>query len=275
VQVKDIIIPYKTANHEFRLFLIGDIHAGTIHCVEADIRRKVNEIAQSKNTYWIGMGDYAEWITPKDKRFDPNSKSIAEWVEPDNIAHCQTKWLTELFTPIKQKCIGLLFGNHENSIRIYNHDNVQQNLCDALGLDNLGYSCFIRFKFRRENSTEQHLITGAFTHGSSGAITEGAKLMALMRWMKSMDADIYGYAHLHDYLEKSLTRMVVIDRIKGTGRIKSKTSCGVTTGAWFRTYTQGIQASYAETKCYPPVELGCALFKINPNTGEIKTEKSI
>jgi len=275
LQVKDLVIPYKQATHEIKLYCLGDIHAGTIHCVESDIRRKVKEIADSKNTYWIGMGDYAEWITPKDKRYDPNMRSIAAWVEPDNIAYCQTKWLKELFAPIKQKCIGLLYGNHENSIRIFNHDNVQQNLCDALGVDNLGYSCFIRFKFRRENSTEQHLIKGAFTHGSSGAITEGAKLMALMRWMKSMDADIYGYAHLHDYLEKSLTRMTVIDKMGGTGKIKSKVSCGVTTGSWFRTYTQGIQASYAETKVYPPCEICCALFKIDPNTSVIRTEKSL
>lgn len=274
MESKKITIPYKMSNSEFKLYCLGDIHAGTIHCVEHEIKRKVQEIAQSKNTLWIGMGDYAEFITPKDKRFDPNLKSAAEWVEPDNLGHCQTAWLTKLLSPIKHKCIGLLYGNHENSIRVFNHENVHKNLCDALGVDNLGYSCFVSFHFNRENSNEKHLIKGAFTHGSSGAITEGAKLMALMRWMKAMDADIYGYAHLHDYLEKSLSRMTVVDTSNG-GKIKSKTSSGVTTGSWFRTYTQGIQASYGEQKCYPPTEIGCALFTINPNTGEIRTNKSI
>ena len=275
MEVKDVIINYRMASPEIKLYCLGDIHVGTIHCVEHDVRRKIQEIKNSKNTYWLGMGDYAEFITPKDKRFDPNLKSIAEWVEPDNLGHTQTKWLTELLAPIKHKCIGLLYGNHENSIRLYNHENVQQNLCDTLEVDNLGFSCFIRFHFRRENSTERHLITGAFTHGSSGAITEGAKLMALMRWMKSMDANIYGYAHMHDYLEKSLSKMAVIDSESDGGKIKSRTSSGVTTGSWFRTYTQGIQASYGETRCYPPTEICCAVFTINPNTGEIKTDKSV
>ncbi len=99
--------------------------------------------------------------------------------------------------------------------------------------------------------------------------------MALMRWMKSMDANIYGYGHLHDYLEKSLSKMTVIDSENDGGKIKSRTSSGVTTGSWFRTYTQGIQASYGETRCYPPTEICCAVFTINPNTGEIKTDKSI
>ena len=164
MQTKDIVIPYKNSDSIFYLYCLGDIHAGTIHCVEDHIKRKVEEIKSKKNAYWIGMGDYAEFITPKDKRFDPNLKSIAEWVEPDNIAHCQVQWLTKLFQPIGKKCLGLLYGNHENSIRIYNHDNVIKNLCENLGVDNLGFSCFLRLFFRRENSTESHIVKGAFTH---------------------------------------------------------------------------------------------------------------
>ena len=272
MEVKDIKIPYKRANSGFKLFALGDIHAGTIHCVEDHIKRKVNEIAHTPNAFWVGMGDYAEWITPKDKRFDPNLKSIADWVEPDNVAHCQTEWLVKLFTPIKSKCLGLLYGNHENSIRIYNHDNVHKNLCEALDVTNLGYSCFLKLHFERANSKEKHLVKGAFTHGSSGAITEGAKLMALMRWMKSVEANVYGYGHMHDYIPKSLSRMTSPD---AEDTIKSKTTIGATTGSWFRTYTKGIIASYGEQKCYPPTEICCAVFSINPNSGLIDVNRSV
>ena len=271
METKDIIINYKKADSTFKLYCLGDIHAGTIHCVEAHIKRKVEEIKQAKNAYWIGMGDYAEWITPKDKRFDPNLKSIADWVEPDNIAHCQTEWLTKLFEPIKKKCVGLLYGNHENSIRIYNHDNVIKNLCENLEVDNLGFSCFLRMFYKRENSNESHLVKGAFTHGSSGAITEGAKLMALMRFMKSFEADIYGYGHIHDYIQKSLSRMIISPQ----GKIKSAVSIGATTGSWFRTYTQGTIASYGEQKVFPPTEISCAAFTINPNTGFFDVQRSV
>ncbi len=271
METKDIIIPYKRADSTFYLYCVGDIHAGTIHCVEDHIKRKVDEIKNKKNSYWIGMGDYAEFITPKDKRFDPNLKSIAEWVEPDNIAHCQTEWLTKLFEPIRKKCIGLLYGNHENSIRIFNHDNVIKNLCENLGVDNLGFSLFLRLFFKRENSNESHLIKGCFTHGASGAITEGAKLMALTRWMKQNEADIYAYGHIHDYMPKSLSQMTISPQ----GKIKSEVRMGCTTGSWFRTYTKGIIASYGEMKCYPPTEIGAAVFSINPNTGFIDVQRSI
>lgn len=271
MEVKDIIIPYTKSNPTFYLYCIGDCHAGTVHCVEEHIKKKVAEIKQQKNAYWIGMGDYAEFITPKDKRFDPNLKSVADWVEPDNIAHCQTEWLTKLFEPIKKKCVGLLYGNHENSIRMYNHDNVIKNLCENLGVDNLGFSCFLRLFFRRENSNESHLVKGVFTHGASGAITEGAKLMALMRFMKSFEADIYAYAHIHDYIPKSYSRMTISPQ----GKIKASVSIGCTTGSWFRTYTKGQIASYGEMKCYPPTEIGAAMFTINPNTDHVDVQRSI
>jgi len=270
MEIKDITIPYKRSDSEFKLYCVGDIHAGTIHCTEEHIKRKIDEIKQTKNAYWIGMGDYAEWITPKDKRFDPNLKSIAEWVEPDNIAHCQTEWLTKLFEPIQKKCVGLLYGNHENSIRVFNHDNVIKNLCDNLNVDNLGFSCFLRLFFKRDNSNESHLVTGVFTHGSSGAITEGAKLMSLMRFMKSFEADIYGYAHIHDYIPKSYSRI----KISPQGKIKSSVAIGATTGSWFRTYTKGTVASYGEQKVYPPCEICCAKFIINPNTGYLDVQRS-
>ncbi len=269
MEVKDIIIP-RTRKTVIKLFCLGDIHAGTIHCVENKIKKKVQEIAETKNAYWVGMGDYAEFITPRDKRFDPAQKAIAEWVEQDNIAESQTKWIVDLFTPIKDKCWGLLYGNHEDSIRKFNHDNVQKNICERLGVSNLGFSCFLKLHTSRSGG-HNLLYKLAFTHGASSAITEGAKLMALMRWMKANEADIYAYGHCHDYMPKSLSRLAVSE----AGKIKQKVSIGATTGSWFRTYTQGLIASYGEQKVYPPTEICCAVFTIDPEHDYIDVNRSI
>lgn len=269
MQVVEKIIPYKVSNSTFHLYAIGDIHAGTIHCVEKDVERKVQEIKHDRNAYWVGMGDMAEFITPSDPRWD--SGGISEWVEIDDIGHSQEKWVIKTLMPIKDKCLGMLFGNHENSIHKHSHQNVHKHICDGLGVTNLGYSCFIHMNFHRENSMEKHLIKGAFTHGTGNAITEGAKINNLMRFMKSFDADLYAYAHIHDYIPKSFTRLGTTDK----GKIKNKVAIGATTGCWFRTYTQGIQASYGEMKIYPPSELCCAMFTINPNTGFLDVGRSV
>lgn len=274
MQIKDFEIIYKQSNSTFKLYCIGDIHAGTIHCVEDRIKAKVNEIAKERNAYWIGMGDYAEFITPRDKRFDPDQKSIAEWVETDNIARCQTDWVVNLFKPIQKKCIGLLYGNHEDSMRIFNHDNVQKNICGDLGVDNLGYTCFVRLFFRRENSAETHIIPCAFTHGYGWAITKGTKLNTLRRFMDAFDARIYGYAHMHDIITDSKPYITLTPQPFGQAKIKEIESIGAVTGSWFRTYTKGIFASYGERKVYPPTVLGCASFTIDAATGAIDVHRS-
>jgi len=274
LQTKDITIQYTKARSKKRLFALGDIHAGTIHCVEDGVEKKVREIAADKDALWIGMGDYGEFITPKDKRFDTDQRVISKWCHQDNIAHDQEKWICNLLRPIKNKCVGLLYGNHEESMRIFNADNVHQNICEELSVDNLGFSCFLRMYFKRENSNETHLIKGAFTHGASCAITEGAKMMALMRFMKAFEADIYGYAHVHDFIDKSLSRMTINDTSKGKARIKSSTSIGATTGSWFRTYTQGTFASYGEKKLFAPTEICCAVYTLDPANDFIDVNKS-
>ncbi len=274
MNVKDLVIPYKIAQSEFKLYALGDIHAGTVHCVEDEVKTKVAQIARERNAYWIGMGDYGEFITPRDKRFDPNLKSIASWVETDNIATCLTDWIVDLFKPIKKKCIGLLYGNHENAMRVYNHDNVQKNICDKLGVTNLGYSSFIRLFFKRENSRETHLVKGAFTHGAGSAVTKGAKLNKLRRFMNDFEAHIYGYAHMHDLIRDEKPYMTLTSQPFGKARIKAVESVGSVTGSWFRTYSQGIIASYGEQKAYPPTVIGCPVFLINANTGQCDVRRS-
>jgi len=266
MEVKDFNIPYKRANSVFKLYLLGCIHAGTIHCAEAKVKDKVAEIKQDKNAFWLGMGDLGEFIAEGDKRWDPSLLSIAGWVEQDDIAKTQEDWIVKLLDPIRKKCVGLLYGNHEESIRKFLKTNVQKHICQELQVDNLGYSCFIRFRFERENSNERHIVKGCFTHGAGAAITRGAKINRLERFMNSFDARIYGYGHVHDIIESDRPYIYVSEQ----GKIKQKVDIGLMTGCWFRTYTQGVQASYGEQKAYPPTVIGCPYITIDPNADEIK-----
>jgi hypothetical protein len=252
---------------------MGDIHDGTVHCVEDDVSSKFVEIGKDNNAFWIGTGDYGEFILPHDKRFDISQLSIPKWVEQDNIAECQRKHIVNLFKPYKEKCIGLLYGNHEESIRKFNNNNIQKNICDDLGVDNLGFSCFLRLFFRREKSNETHLFTGVLTHGRSGAITKGAKLMALRRFMDDFEGDFYAYAHTHDIIIDSRPYLTA-SRGFNEGRIKDREAVGAMTGCWFRTYTQGVIASYGETKVYPPTTLGCVYFEFDLNELTVEVHKS-
>ena len=267
MQVAKVIIDYKHADR-FKLYLFGDIHMGTVHHAEEEALAQVKEIKNDPSAMWIGMGDYAECITPHDKRWDPSAKAVPDWLKQDDIANSQYKHVMELLDPIRSKCVGLIYGNHENSIRVYNHDNIHKWLCDGLGVPNLGYSCFVHFIFRRKKSTEAHLVKGMFTHGTGGARTEGGKINYLVRMMSSFEANLYGYAHTHSIQMYSPEILGTNDNFT----ITAKGKIGALTGCWFRTYTQGEVASYGEVKVYPPTRIGCPTFTVTPSKGTIEGE---
>lgn len=266
MQIKEVIISYRCRD-TFRLYTIGDEHTGTLYHAEAELREQVKVIKNDNNGFWVGMGDKAEFITPSDPRWE--AEALPEWLHQNNIASEQEDRYCETYSSIRDKCIGLLEGNHEDAIRIHNHADVQRNICKKLGVDDLGYSCFLRLKFKRRNSNEVHMVTGFITHGSGWAVTKGAKLNRLQRVMDSFEADFYAHGHMHDIITDEKAYLT----LDSNNNIKQKVKVGAVTGCWFRTYTQDVRASYGEKKTYPPTAIGCPVFIINPNTGEVRVER--
>jgi len=259
-------IPYKH-NGAIHLYTIGDEHIGTQLFAESRLQAKITQIKRDPIAYWIGMGDKAEFISPSDPRWDAGV--IANWVHEDNIAIDQSEYYCDLYTPIIDKCIGLIEGNHEDAIRIHSHIDVQKNICKHLGVPNLGYSCWVRFKFKRRSSKEAHVFDGVFTHGSGWAITKGAKMNKLERFMDAFNARLYAYAHVHDIILETGKAYLDLD---AKGNIKQRTKVGAMTGCWFKTYSQGVRASYGEKRSYPPTEIGCPMFTIYPDKDILKVE---
>ena len=266
MQVKEIIVSYGYRD-TFKLYTLGDEHTGTLYHAERELLEQIDKIKKEKYSFWVGMGDKAEFITPSDPRWEAGA--IPEWVHDDNIAVDQADRYCNIFDPITDKCLGLPEGNHEEAIRIHSHINVQKNICRKLGVDNLGYSCFLKLKFKRRRSNETHMVTGFLTHGAGCAITKGAKLNRLQRTMDSFEANFYAHGHVHDIITDEKAYLTVDSQ----NRVRQKSKVGAMTGCWFRTYTQDVKASYGEKRTFPPTVIGAVAFVINPNTSEVKVER--
>jgi len=265
MEYREYSIIYKSRKDQFTIYPIGDIHAGTVHCAESEIKKLVKAIGEDPLALWIGMGDYGDLITPHDPRWD--IEVISPWVERSNVAESQRVWLRNLLKPIAPKCIGLLGGNHEDSIRRYNAQDIHLDLCRDLSVPYLGYSCFIRFLFKRVRAEgEVHSFVGVFQHGSGAAQTEGGKIMRLKKLMDSFDADIYAMGHLHDIVTDSLAQLYPDQ----SGKIKQKIRVGAITGSWMRTYSQGLRPNYAEMRGYYPTMIGCPRFLVSPDKRILK-----
>jgi len=266
IQVKEIVIPYKRSDR-FKVYPMGDEHTGTLYCAEGEIVEQVKVIKRDPLALWFGVGDKAEFITPSDPRWE--AEALPDWLHSNNIATDQEDRYCNIYESISNQCIGLLEGNHEDAIRTHSHSDVQKNICKKLGVDNLGYSCFLILKFKRHLSRETHIVRGFITHGSGWAVTKGAKLNRLQRIMDSFEADFYAHGHMHDIITDEKACLT----LDSHNKVIQKVKVGAVTGCWFRTYTQDVRASYGEKKNYPPSVIGCPVFVIDPNTATVKVER--
>lgn len=247
-----------------RIYLVGDIHGGTVHCHQALLEQTIKKIRNNPEAYWVDMGDKCEFISTKDKRWDGGG--IADWVKPDYIGISQSDWYMDLMSPIKDKCLGLLEGNHESTWTSQTDTNVQHYISSKLGVPDLSAACFINLSFTRTSVGRN--LTAFFTHGAGSAITPGAKLTRLQRLMDGFDADIVAQGHVHELLTYSRPYLG-IDR---TLHIQQRVKVGALTGCYFRTYTQDVSSSYGERKNYPPVMLGSPVIVYNPDDNILSIE---
>jgi hypothetical protein len=238
------------------LYLLGDEHVGTKHHAEKELAKTVARIKADPLARWIGMADKCEFITPSDPRWDGGA--ICSWVSPDNVALDESDYYCDIMAPIKDKCDGLLWGNHEYDIKKHCHVDVQKYICEKLGVKDLSYQAWIHYTFQ-PTQTQRVGIDVVVTHGAGGALTRGAKMNRLERLMKGFDAQIFGHGHVHDVILHAGDPYLYLSR---DGKLKQRRKMGAMTGCYFRTYTQDVESSYGERKNYPPNIMGTPMFTI-------------
>ncbi len=260
---------YKTSDPVRRIYFIGDLHLGVKACAESKIRETVRTIKDDDNALWIGMGDYCDFVTPHDPRWD--TTQIEDWVRKDDIAKSEVDMAIEMLKPIRSKGLCLLLGNHEYKYMTHDNNNVQQWICDGLELYNAGYSCFLNLVFERDKSKEHHQYTGALTHGGSCATTESGKRTALGKWMMQNMGDFYAMGHVHtvDFLDRAPLAC------SQAGKIINREIMGVISGCFLKTYNEGVNPTYGEMRTFSPTVLGYSMIELNIVDGSMTFRKKI
>jgi len=272
MQYLKIKIPYKSSEW-IKLIPLGDIHLGNSSVDLVKLKAIVKYIQEKKNTYWIGMGDYVEAINYSDPRFDPSTVDIKGLTlkNLDKLVQLQIKELVEVLEPIKEKCIGLLRGNHEEVIRKFNQYDVIYEIAKDLDLDRsllLYDTAIVRMLFERKavlgKSCHSKQIDILVSHGNAGGRTYGYKSNRLSELAKWFIADVYLLAHSHTKQAQSSTQ-IYFDR---SGNQQKKKTISAITGCFLKSYDVD-KNSYAEKMCLPPTDIGVAKIMIQPETGDI------
>ena len=275
-------IKHGSRSDEFTLWVLGDLHVGAGACVEHMIARDVQRIKDDPHAFWVGIGDNCDHIGPKDKRWDAGA--LADWItvqDLGNLGMVCTKRVLDLLMPIKDKCLGMLYGNHEASYMKQNEQSKLHSwLCAELDAPDLGYCalfdlCFIRAKTKVPILMDKSTHDGATAkfrifahHGAGSSATPGGKLNRLIKFMQDFQADIYMMGHVHDQKGQ---RRITIGADATCTKIVQKETIGVITGSYLRCYPEG-HTTYGEIKGYSPAALGAVKIYIKPESRELRAE---
>uniref|UniRef100_A0A6M3LGV4 Calcineurin-like phosphoesterase domain-containing protein n=1 Tax=viral metagenome TaxID=1070528 RepID=A0A6M3LGV4_9ZZZZ len=271
---------------EFTIWNIADIHWMSRACAEGKVKEDIQRIADDPYSFWMGGGDYCEFIGHTDRRFDPDS--VAPWVsvkDLGNLGKAGMEAIRDMFRPIRHKCLGLIIGNHEKQYELKKeHDGLHGWLCAELEVRNLEYCALFDLAFSRRGKVKNpKLVQGAPSkingggsmvfrifghHGAGYAQTPGGKLNKLIQFMQSFEADIYFAGHVHDRVgrrEPTIGANAACDKLEAHERL------GIISGSYLKTYAQGV-TTYGEQRGYRPVSLGASWVRIKPHTRAMAAE---
>lgn len=279
VVTREILLP--TLATPVTITPLGDTHVGAIDCHEKLLKACVERIAESENHYWIGMGDYGEWIMPGDKRFD------FRMLKPDEKANMmndftgsQLRQTIAPFLPIKEKCLGLISGNHEETISNHYFRDVHQDICTALETQacydpiakirnsNLSYNCVMRLVFRSAgDATNTRELFIWLHHGAGGGRKSGSKVNRIEEQaLVCPECDVFLYGHVHSRLFTIGASIIVKPR---TNKIEDRPKFFGITGTFKKTYQQDY-SGYGERGMFPPTALGVISLRIVPEYGRAR-----
>lgn len=259
MHISSRIINYKFGD-EVAIIPIGDIHIGNKNADLAAVK-KVIKTVEENGYYWIGMGDYADSILPNDRRydFDVIDKSLA-------TPQAQLDYLEDLFHPIREKCLGLLTGNHEDVIRRRYQFDLTRILCKVLDVEYLGYNTFYRLKFVREGHRRKFDFFA--THGFFNGRTRSGRITRVEKLAEFIEANLYLMGHTHDLMVTT----DIIYSLNTATKLVEKERTFVLTGGFLRGYVDKRDFGYVERKLLKPVKVGVPIIRINPETLRVRVE---
>jgi hypothetical protein len=259
-----------TRKSKFRIIPLGDIHMGARACDERALRAVIKEIRDDPFCYWIGMGDYCDFINRQDPRF---SAGLADWIEMSDLtdlAKCQVEKFNRTVEPIAGKCLGLIEGNHETAIKKHSERDVFSSIVtgvkNAAGMKardklGLGYSGWLKLVFYRSKKREKaSTVLFYLHHGFVGGRLAGAKALNMQRvlWTNDCDIALMGHSHNEDIFTAT------VHGIDNGDNFVIRKKYGGFTGTFLRSVITG-ETTYSEVKGYFPQATGQIEIRLKPH----------
>ena len=229
------------------IYFVGDVHEGNVNHAADEFRRAVAIIKDDPHGYWIGMGDFVDAVVYTDKkRFNPVTIDPEYRVKDlKDLPRKQINNFFEKVKPIKDKCLALLIGNHEETIIKHYHNDIYDMLLRRFKMqpEKMGYVGFFRLKLYTQGQRRFSVLL-ALNHGDGGGgFREGYPINKLHDVFRAYDADICVMGHVHQLVEDD-RKVMTVDQ---NGNLKKRFRYWGISGSFLKTYNDGT-ANYFEHK---------------------------
>lgn len=279
----EIIAKRLPSNH--RIVLAGDFHIGNIMSFQEGIRDMIEEIRQSEDMYFCGVGDYMESFTIDDPHYDP--RVLGEEYDP----LLQAGAVVAFLKPIKNKILALGIGNHEWRV-IKTGNFVKNYICQQLGVPYGTFSYKVHIEDYDGNLMYKIFVSHGFRSISSVADSRRRKasneeLMLERRLReKASDCVVMAMGHTHKLIVSEPIHILYMtddgNKVQANytdvhthdAYIHPEHRWYVNTGSFCKLYPKLGESGYAEMFGYDPVDLGYPI--IHCENGRItKIEKRL
>lgn len=255
----------------YHVLPLGDVHLGAAACDENLLRAVVRRIEEDEACYWIGMGDYCDFINMKDPRF--SVESLAGWIgraDMVDLARAQRDRFLEIVKPIAGKCLALVEGNHEAMITKHYERDIFREIVSGvkefagrpadypLGLGVYGW---LLLRFYRDGEKRHHgaSVTVNLHHGFTGGRLAGAKALSMQRWLWTHECDLALFGHSHN----TGAQVETIEWVDKGGKVRHRRAIGAYCGTFLNTVGDGV-VTYSEAKGYMPMPTGHVEVLLRP-----------
>lgn len=250
-------------NKTHRLYICGDWHVGARGCDHSHLERTMKHIRDDEDGYVLLMGDLAECINKKDRRYDSNAIHPMFKDDLNNLIGNQKEYCRKLIEPVSDRVLAILSGNHERAFELKDDFSFSRELCRDTKVPYAGYSCIIIWTFRNKGGTGRRIMIHAH-HGSGGGRSRGSKLNKLEAQEQVIEGmDIYARGHAHHKITDRDTAVGVPKMPHGKPRLEERKIILVACGSFLKTLEEGV-SGYAEVAEYKPVDLGAVFVEITP-----------
>jgi len=265
---------YGSRSDQIHLWHLTDLHLGARACDEKLLDKHIEEIANDPLARWIGGGDYVEAIGYiGDKRFQMDT--LAPWLWGTNdIMGAQARYAVDKLSPIADKCLALVGGNHEHAAQQYHGRELYWEIvCGIAKAGNvppetlgLGYQGFVVAPFRR-GTPESYGSTWYFSirvhHGYGGGSNHTGTLYEALSTFEA-DLTLFGHRHVRAFADMYT---VAPDAKKGW---KQKYRAGVFTASFLNAYIKPSTPekpidTYIKRTKMKPMPLGTRPITIDPD----------